>query len=133
MEGRTDQLILLKPKELKKKLNAAMEDGINSIVFCTLEGSPLAQVTDPGYKSKTAVVANIFYEYMDLGTHAFNENTLESIIIENQEGFVMAKNVHNHILCFFCQDTCKKGYIMRKMEALGGALSTQLEPLNMVQ
>ena len=63
-----------------------------------LEGSPLAQVTDPGYKSKTAVVANIFYEYMDLGTHAFNENTLETVIIENTEGFVMAKNVHNNIL-----------------------------------
>mmetsp|Transcript_22385 Transcript_22385/g.19886 ORF Transcript_22385/g.19886 Transcript_22385/m.19886 type:complete len:114 (+) Transcript_22385:14-355(+) len=101
MEPEQESLILIKPKELKKKLSAAMEEGINSIVFCTLEGSPLAQVSVPGYKSKTAVVANIFYEYMDLGTHAFNENTLETIIIENTEElehgfkFVMAKNVYN--------------------------------------
>ena len=98
MEANTEKLILLKPKELKKKLKAAMDDGINGIVFCTSEGSPLAQVTIPDYTSKTAVVANIFYEYMDLGTHAFNENTLQSIIIENQEGFVVAKNVHNNVL-----------------------------------
>ena len=70
---------------------------------------------------------------MELGTHAFNDNTLDNIILDYQDGFIIAKNVYNHILCFFCQEKCRKGFMMAKIEALAKALYTQLEPLKIHQ
>ena len=113
-----------------------MCDGINAIVFCTIEGSPLAQVTREGFKNtKSAVIANIFYEYMDLGTHAFN-NKLDLIILEwdpaksdgdsedvtYKTNFVMVKSVENYILWFLWDGTCKKGFMMSRIETLGRSL-----------
>ena len=132
--GGDSGLILMQPKRLKKLLNDALWEGVNSIVFCTIEGSPLAQVSRPGFRNtKTALVANIFYEYMDLGTHAFNNNTIENIILDFPESFVVAQNLHNHILWFFCQKHWKKGFIMNKLEALDKAIKSELEPLDIMK
>ena len=95
----TNKLILLQPKKITELIQNAISPGINSIVFCTIEGSPIAQANRGGYKNtKSALIANIFYEYMDLGTQAFNNNNLETILLEVDDEMIIAKNIYNHIL-----------------------------------
>ncbi len=100
-----ESLTLFKAKDLKEKLSKAMMEGIECIVFCNIEGSPLAQVTNDRNKSSTysAVISNIFYEYVELGQQVFNGNHMNSIIIENDGGTVMASNVYTHVLFFILE------------------------------
>ena len=130
------RLQLLEPKKITNLIQNGMCDGINSIVFCTIEGSPIAQVRKEGYRNtKSALIANIFYEYMDLGTQAFSDNNLENIIFEVEDEIILAKNIYNHILWFTCEDKSRvggknnRGLIMAKLESLGNALLKLLEPL----
>ena len=74
-------------------------------------------------------MANIWFEYVEFGLEAFNKNKLQSIIIECEEGIVLARPVYQLILCVICHKECNLGLVKTKIDALGNALTEMLRPL----
>ena len=124
-ESRGD--LLLKAKELKETLRKSLVPGITAAVFCNIEGSPIAQVCQEE-ASYAALIAHIV-EYIDLGQQALNENKLQTVVLENERGSILAKVIYDHVLFFKVQSDVKLGLVMSRLEALSQYLAKQLEPL----
>ena len=73
-------LVLFKAKDMQKKLEFAMIEGVNAVIFCNFEGSPLASASRDKHGDITstyaAMISDIFYECVELGQYALNNNNL---------------------------------------------------------
>ena len=65
--------------------------------------------------SQAAVLANICHEYIEFGTEAFKDNTLQTLFISTDQMHYIAKPVFNLILCFICTKDVNLGLVRSKV------------------
>ena len=65
--------------------------------------------------SQAAVLANICHEYIEFGTEAFKDNTLQTLFISTDSMHYIAKPVYNLILCFICTKDVNLGLVRSKV------------------
>ena len=68
--------------------------------------------------SQAAVLANICHEYIEFGTEAFKDNTLQTLFISTDQMHYIAKPVFNLILCFICTKDVNLGLVRSKVTPL---------------
>lgn len=85
-------------------------------LFCNIEGSIIAKVgKDEKVHSEAAVLANICHEYIEFGTEAFRDNTLQALFITTDNVQYVARPIYNLILCFICEKDANLGLIKSKV------------------
>ncbi len=52
--------------------------------------------------SEAAVLANICHEYIEFGTEAFKNNTLQALFMSTDNVQYVARPINTLILCFIC-------------------------------
>ncbi|CDW73375.1 UNKNOWN [Stylonychia lemnae] len=151
MEGETHnsgmrQFKMLKPKVVKRMLEKGMGPGITSVVqvlllllskfyllsrlFCNVEGSIIAKTgKDDKVHSEAAVLANICHEYIEFGTEAFKNNTLQTLFITTDNVQYVAKPIYNLILCFICTKDVNLGLIKSKLDVMAECLEDGLKSI----
>ena len=89
-----------------------------SSLFCNIEGSIIAKAgKDDKVHSEAAVLANICHEYIEFGTEAFKNNTLQALFMSTDNVQYVARPINNLILCFICQKDVNLGLIKSKVSA----------------
>ena len=106
------------------------------VLFSNQEGSIIAKAENSTAKggenlinSQSAVLANICNEYLDFGNQAFNNNTLECLLIQHDGANILAKPIFNLVLCFVCDRTANLGIVRAKIENMAKQLSAGLDPI----
>ena len=74
-------------------------------------------------------MANICHEYIEFGTEAFKNNTLQTLFISTDSVHYVAKPVYNLILCFICSKDANLGLIRSKLEVMADYLKEGLEEI----
>ncbi len=88
-------------------------------LFSNVEGSIIAKAgKDDKVHSQAAVLANICHEYIEFGTEAFKDNTLQTLFISTDNMHYIAKPVFNLILCFICTKDVNLGLVRAKVRKL---------------
>lgn len=89
---------------------------IFSSLFSNIEGSIIAKaVKDDKVHSQAAILANITHEYLEFGTEAFKNNTLQTLFITTDQVQYVAKPIFNLILCFICSREVNLGLVKSKV------------------
>ncbi len=97
-------------------------------MFSNIEGSIIAKAgKDEKVHSQAAVLANICHEYIEFGTEAFKDNTLQTLFISTDQMHYVAKPVFNLILCFICTNDVNLGLVRSKLDAMAECLEHGLE------
>ena len=87
-------------------------------LFSNIEGSIIAKAgKDDKVHSQAAVLANICHEYIEFGTEALKDNTLQTIFVSTDHLHYVAKPVFNLILCFICAKDVNLGLVKSKVSS----------------
>ena len=75
------------------------------------------------------MLANICHEYIEFGTEAFKNNSLQALFISTDHVQYIAKPVYNLILCFICSKDANLGLIRSKLEVMAECLKEGLDEI----
>lgn len=120
---------MLKPKVLSDVLSQANTGGVISTMLLNHEGSLLAYAGTDVYKDAkvtAAVASNIWSAYEKGGKMAFNNEGLEYMFMDCDEGKVTVTKISGILLCMYASTDVGFGILKLKMEKLGEFLK---EPL----
>jgi len=120
---------MLKPKVLSEILGEANTGGVISTMLLNNEGSLLAYAgTDVNKDAKitAAVASNIWSAFEKGGKMAFNNEGLEFMFMDCEEGKVTVTKIANTLLCMYSKPDVGFGMLKLKLEVLANFLK---EPL----
>lgn len=120
---------MLRAKVLSELLSQANSGGVMSTMLLNNEGSLLAYAgTDVNKDAKitAAVASNIWSAYEKGGRMAFNNEGLQFMFMECEEGKVAVTKIASALLCMYADTDIGIGMLKLKMEELTKSL---YEPL----
>eukprot|EP01136_Pigoraptor_vietnamica_P042371 Opistho-1_new@16460 len=122
---------MLKPKVLTEVLRQANTNGVDSTVLLNHEGALLAFAGDSDKEARvTAAIAfNVWGAYERSGRQAFDNDQLDFVLVQCDDGKVAITKVAKLLLCIYAKQTVEFGLLKAKAEALVRYLE---EPLKQV-
>jgi len=124
---------MLKPRVLTEVLAQVTTEGVESVFLFKNNGTLIGHYclncspTDP--RVGAAIVSNIWSLYHKNGRGSLDEDRLQILIMEFNEGKLVMKLVNNLILCICATASVENGMLMKKCDALVDYLQ---EPLSKV-
>ncbi|CAI8024726.1 Ragulator complex protein LAMTOR2 [Geodia barretti] len=122
---------MLKPKELTKVLEQANTGGFQCTLLLNPEGSLMAFAgkCDKKENITAAVAANIWMSNAKSAKSAFQDEGLQYIVMDCEDGKVAIRRVANLLLCVYTAESVGLGMLRAKVEALARYLE---EPLKQI-
>ncbi|XP_062507489.1 ragulator complex protein LAMTOR2-like [Corticium candelabrum] len=124
---------MLKPRALSQLLGQANTGGVLSTMLLNSEGSLLAYSgvdgEDRDAKVTAAIASNIWSAYERAGENAFQNESLNFLVIDCEDGRVAVSRVANQILCIYANKSVGCGILKAKTDVLIKVLE---EPLTQV-
>jgi len=124
---------MLKPRALTSVLAQANTDGVQSTFLFKQDGTLLAHASaEPGSSDPrvcSAIASNIWTVYEKNGRASLNEDKLQFILLDCEEGHVAIVPVNTVLLCLYGSKDVGFGMLKAKSDALVNYLQ---EPLAQV-
>ncbi|XP_054167982.1 ragulator complex protein LAMTOR2 homolog [Oppia nitens] len=123
---------MLKPKTLTHILSEANTSGVECTILLNREGTLLAYsgFGDRDARMIAAITSSIWLSYEKYGKTGLNEDTLQSIMFECQDGNVVAGSVANLLLCLVAKKNVPLGMLQMKIKSLTDHLETPLRQMS---
>ena len=74
-------------------------------------------------------MAQVCHEYNEFGHEAFDENKLQALYIQHDEGMYVARHIYSLVLCFICHKDANLGMINNKVKVMSDLLEESLSGL----
>lgn len=113
-------------------LSQANTDGITSTLLLNTEGALLAysgETNSSQSLGSAAIASNIWAVYEKIGRTTFKEDTLESIVLDCENGTVAIAQVAGLLLCLYANETVPLGMLMEKTRKLAQYLEGPLKEI----
>eukprot|EP00126_Sphaerothecum_destruens_P008481 Sdes_comp20235_c0_seq2m13627 len=122
---------MLRPKVLSQVLSQANSSGIKHTILLNYEGSVLSYSGEACNDGKVvaAISSNIWQLYESSGRSFLNDDELEYVIIECDEGRLVVTKVSKLLLCLFSDPKVEFGMLKAKAEKLVQYLEPQLDQI----
>lgn len=122
---------MLNPQDLTQVLSQANTGGVQSTLLVNNEGSLVAfsGYGDTNVSVKAAITSSIWSAYERNGGNALNNESLDSMILECEQGRVAMAKVSSLILCVFAGKEVSFGMLKAKADAVRQYLTEPLRNL----
>lgn len=122
---------MLNPQDLTQVLSQANTGGVQSTLLVNNEGSVVAfsGYGDTNVSVKAAITSSIWSAYEKNGGNALNNESLDSMILECEQGRVAMAKVSSLILCVFAGKEVSLGMLKAKADAVREYLREPLRNL----
>eukprot|EP00003_Mantamonas_plastica_P032539 TRINITY_DN888_c0_g1_i1.p1 TRINITY_DN888_c0_g1~~TRINITY_DN888_c0_g1_i1.p1 ORF type:complete len:115 (+),score=43.45 TRINITY_DN888_c0_g1_i1:127-471(+) len=111
-------------------MDQVISEEVTGAALLNGEGSVVASSGDKSMnKTVGAITSNIWSVYVNSGEQDMDDQVLDFLLIENEEGRLAVTQVTDLILCVFGGKDCEMGLLKQKMDTLSEYLSPQLENL----
>jgi len=118
---------MIKAKALKELLKKTLKNGVDLVFICNHSGGILAKEGIDSGSTITDVVSTIWTDYDAVGDGFLKKETLNFLILENEDSFIVATHLFGFIVCMKARNNANLGLVKIHLEGLTKFLHSKLK------
>ena len=119
---------MIKSSSLSCLLKKAISNGIETIFISRITGEILAIEGKQSTQTLSYIISSMWIEYYQIGESSLKNEKLNSLLIENEDSYIITTNIYSYIVCIKSNKNMKLGMLKKHLEGLTQNLNKMLEP-----
>ena len=119
---------MIKSSSLTCLLQKAISNGIETVFISRVSGEILAIEGKESSQTLSDLISSMWIEYDQIGESSLKNEKLNSLLIENEDSYIINKNIYSYIICIKSNKNMKLGILKKHLEGLTQNLNKMLEP-----
>ncbi len=119
---------MIKSSSLTCLLQKAISNGIETVFISRVSGEILAIEGKESSQTLSDLISSMWIEYDQIGESSLKNEKLNSLLIENEDSYIITTNIYSYIICIKSNKNMKLGILKKHLEGLTQNLNKMLEP-----
>ena len=119
---------MIKSSSLSCLLKKAISNGIETVFISRITGEILANEGKESSQTLSDIISSMWIEYYQIGESSLKNEKLHSLLIENEDSYIITTNIYSYIVCIKSNKSMKLGMLKKHLEGLTQNLNKMLEP-----
>ena len=119
---------MIKSSSLTCLLQKAISNGIETVFISRVSGEILAIEGKESSQALSDLISSMWIEYDQIGESSLKNEKLNSLLIENEDSYIITTNIYSYIICIKSNKNMKLGILKKHLEGLTQNLNKMLEP-----